>query len=157
MNHHRQSGLSLASILAIVVILVAGAIGYTEIKKRNAREALAQAITTSTAELDKTLGKWNDAMTLAGSAPRIGLSGPIASLQAIKQSTGQVPAPDCMTKSKAHMLQGMQDGIDGMIAFMRNDMPKYDLEEFTSSKIAKMRQELQAYEENKTACKAHLR
>lgn len=157
MHSPRQHGLSLASILAIVVILVAGAIGYTEIKKRNAREALAQAITISTAELDKTLGKWNDAMTLAGSAPRIGLSGPIASLQAIKQSASQVPAPDCMAKSKTHMLQGMQDGIDGMIAFMRNDMPKYDLEEFTSSKIAKMRQELQAYEENKTACKAHLR
>lgn len=155
MNYSRQSGLSLASILAIVVVLAVGAVGYTEIQKRNARKALAQAITNSATELDGALGKWNDAMTLASSAPRIGLSGPIASLQAIKQSTGKVLVPDCMVKSKTHMLLGMQDGIDGMIAFMRNDMPKYDLEEFTGSKIAKMRQELQAYEENKAACKAH--
>ncbi len=155
MQRNNQLGISLASILAIIFVIAASAIGYTELKKRNAREALALAITTSTAELDKTMAKWNDAMTLASSAPRIGLSGPIASLQAIKQSTSQVSVPDCMANSKTHMLQGMQNGIDGMIAFMRNDMPKYDLEEFTGSKIAKMRQELQAYEENKAACKAH--
>lgn len=93
--------------------------------------------------------RWQDAVRLADSTPRIQLSGQIASLQAIKRDTEALMVPECLALPKANLSSGMAVIIDGFISFMRDaDSGKL----FAAVRFSEGRRLLTKYEEGLSAC-----
>jgi hypothetical protein len=69
-------------------------------------------------QMDDLLNKWVDAENIAGSAPRISLAGPISNLQSIRTEFSNLEVPVCMEKSKSELLSGMENALQGYIAFL---------------------------------------
>lgn len=62
--------------------------------------------------------KWNDAYSVADATPRIALSGPLASMQAIRRETQSMDVPECLVPAKEKFTEGMNLEIEGVSAFM---------------------------------------
>jgi len=69
-------------------------------------------------KLKPIMTAWDDANKLANSTGRGSLSGPVASLQEIKQDVYALTPPECAQVVQDEMLAYMSDTIDEYIAFM---------------------------------------
>lgn len=72
-------------------------------------------------ELGDAMGRFGDAVILAGSTGRGALSGPVADLQEIAQETDSLVVPACLEKAKFSMVKGMESGVMAFILFMDAD------------------------------------
>lgn len=66
------------------------------------------------------LEEWRDTTRLAGATSRIALSGPVTQLQRIRRDAQAMRWPTCAEQARRHLLQMMDDTIDGLLAFMSN-------------------------------------
>lgn len=64
--------------------------------------------------------RWDDALLLAGSTPRISLPDRIAELQKIKQDTEVLLLPICLEQQKKVLVRSMGSSIEGTIIFLHN-------------------------------------
>jgi hypothetical protein len=85
---------------------------------------------------------WEDADRLASSTPRIALAGPIAELQKIHRTIGEVSVPVCMEHVLALRSQAEKFAIDQFLGFMADD-PSLQI----GSRRAKLQAVQQAQEE----------
>lgn len=152
MKRARIRGMSILKFVALLVALVGAYATWSAYQKSHLRAAHQAAVAASIANMDKAQSQWVDAMRVAGAAPRVALAGPVAGLQSIRQTVMGLDVPDCLIPNQQHLVRGMDAGIDGMLAFMRNDLPKYELEEFTSQKMQLMKASFTAYEEKPAVC-----
>ena len=146
----RQNG-SVWIILLVLVVLVVGSWQYSAYKseqKRIAQEAARQrveeqrreaerqqlerrlaeekrqrdALTSANKALDDLLGRWEDAVKVAGTTGRIALSGPVTTLQNLRRETEQLTVSPCLDQPKSLLVQSMGSTIEGFLTFMRNEL-----------------------------------
>lgn len=152
MKRFQIRGISTLTFVALVVAAVGAYAAWDSYKKEQQRAAHQAAFTTSIADMDKARSEWLDAMKVAGAAPRVALAGPVTGLQSIRQGVMRLTVPDCLKKNHQDLIRGMDAGIDGMLAFMQNEMPRYELEEFTGQKMRLMRDSFTQYDEKPVIC-----
>ena len=70
--------------------------------------------------LADTVKRWDDAVTLASSTPRMSLPERIADLQKIKQDTEGLMVSLCLSTPKSILLRSMGPTIDGFLIFLHN-------------------------------------
>ena len=75
------------------------------------------AVKNSGLQLGYELQKFADASGLAEATPRIALSVPISSMQAIRTETEKIEVPDCMVYAQSKAINLMNDAINGALAF----------------------------------------
>ncbi len=68
--------------------------------------------------LNAIYSRWKSAETIAGASARIALSGPVMTMQNIKQEADALVVSKCMLTAKANLSAGMDSIIKGYIAFM---------------------------------------
>jgi len=73
--------------------------------------------TSSIDEMMDLSEEWDDAMAVANSTSRIGLTGPIGDLQEIKREAGRMEVPPCLEWAQTRLIKMMEFGIDGFLAF----------------------------------------
>ena len=72
------------------------------------------------AKLDNTLLRWNDAMKIALTTPRIHLGDKIENLQAIKLEVLSMNLSPCMNEPRNRLANAMSIFIDGLLEFKSN-------------------------------------
>lgn len=77
-------------------------------------------LATSLKSVDDTYARWQDARNVAGSTSRMALSGPLATLQAIRRDAKELTVPPCLERGKTELISGMDFTIDGILVFMQN-------------------------------------
>lgn len=98
-----------------------------EFAERQRAEENRRAVDKAVSAIAGQRGKWNDASTLASSTARIALSGPVASLQALRRETHAMIVPPCLDHAKAALVSGMDKEIEGFVIFMQNPAQLGDL------------------------------
>ena len=89
-----------------------------DLKEKLRRQEQEAAFGKSIEQIRAVKVKWDDADRLANASPRIGLPGPISTLQAIRREAAALQLPECVDKAKKELVDGMDTMIDGYIAFM---------------------------------------
>jgi len=102
-------------IIAISLLIIAG-IGFGWYYSYG--PCGTQLVKKAALELIDSTQRFGDAHKVADSTPRIALSTPISDMQEIKRAAMQIKVPACLDNSKNWYLDGMQNYIDGYIAFM---------------------------------------
>ncbi len=93
------------------------------LEQRKAQEqAQKDALASSLKAMDTLVARWDDAVKVASTTGRIALSGPVATLQAIKRDTEGVTVPPCLDAGKAGLLRSMSSTEKGFLTFMRNEL-----------------------------------
>ena len=69
-------------------------------------------------EMDPIYQEWDDQLKLTEQTGRGQLAPQIQSLQAIKRKADAVTVPECAKVAHGHIVIGMNDTIDGFLAFM---------------------------------------
>lgn len=94
-----------------------------QLEKRIAEEQQQRdALTAVNKTLDDLIGRWNDAVKVAGTTGRIALSGPVATLQNLRREADLLTVSPCMDHAKGLLVQNMSSTIEGFLAFMRNEL-----------------------------------
>lgn len=153
----RQTGFSTIAVLGVLVVALGGYVGWNMYQRAQVKAAkqLAHDDAQKAREKFKNLqSQWQDSLTLAANTPRIGLAGPIQRLQDVRQQAKDVQVPACFQQGKDHIVSGMNQALDGMLAFMRNDLDKFALDELTNVKMTAMQTHFAAYAETASACPA---
>jgi len=114
-----------------------------ELARRQEAERERKALDKAVADLERLYGRWKDASLLADSTARIALSGPVATLQAIRRDVGEMIVPACLDGAKRDLVAGMDAQIKGFVFFMQDaDLGKILAKgEFGSAKEAFKRYE----------------
>jgi len=68
--------------------------------------------------VDPIAKKWDDAVTLANSTPRMTLPNQISELQSIERDAETVEVDKCMADAHAELVTSMKATIDGFLAFL---------------------------------------
>jgi hypothetical protein len=102
--------------------------------------------------MDGVMSKWFDAASLATSAPRVSLAGPVATLQGIRREARAVIVPECMELGKAMALQSMDKTIEALLIFIANSGGTGNAE--ANLKLGEATSFLQSYEKARRACLA---
>ena len=92
-------------------------------KEKAQRDSLTMALKA----FDDVVLRWNDAVKVAGTTSRISLSGPVATLQAIRRDAEKITAPPCLDAGKVELLKSMSSTEQGFLVFMRNELKLGDV------------------------------
>lgn len=152
MRRRKIRGVSMLAVIALLLGLGISYAGWNSYQRSQARAAHQAAVSTSIASMDKAQSQWMDAMKVASASPRIALATPMAGLQSLRQSVQALPVPECLAANKQHLIKGMDEGLEGMFAFMRNELPKYELEDLTTKKMQLMMASFAEYDKKPTPC-----
>lgn len=88
---------------------------------RRQREMRMQELNRQLQPLTAATQRFNDAMQLAASTPRINLAGPVQQMQQIARETAAIKVDGCLELPSLQLLSGMDDAVQGFLAFMRNE------------------------------------
>lgn len=122
-----------AWVPVVGLLVVAGLLVlFAESRKREAKtgsvaevvQAVKQSVSpcrsaTAWQPLDAVLVRWKDAVTLAGSTPRMSLPDQIARLQALRQETIALQMPECAAPSMKALLEHQDNTIESFLLFLR--------------------------------------
>lgn len=117
-----------AAWLVVLVALAVGLGGYAAwraYKKGEARKVAAaelQVLNEVDAKIALVLRVWGDGYRLAVSSPRIAVPVHIASMQATVRELDALPAVPCLATARAEVRRVLMASIDGMVAFVRQDV-----------------------------------
>lgn len=152
MTFNRSRGISTLTVIVLIAVVAIGYTGWNSYQKGQVRAAHEAAVAAANTRMDNARAQWIDALRLATNTPRIGLAGPIGSLQAIRQGVQQLEVPSCLAQNKQHLISGMNEALEGMLAFMRNDLGKYELEDFTTKKAEAMSASFAEFDKKPVPC-----
>lgn len=72
-------------------------------------------------QLQDVVLRWNDAVMLADSTPRMALAGPLAELQEVRREALAIDVPDCAAPAHDELILFMEGIIDGFLSFLGDD------------------------------------
>lgn len=105
-------------IIALVIILaIAGGIAFYEYNFYSGPCGVTR-IKDASAQMRQMAGKWDDAVQLSSATSRIGLAGPVSSLQSTLREMQNLAIPDCLVPARDAMISSMNSTIKGFVAFM---------------------------------------
>jgi hypothetical protein len=118
-----QRGFGIVHIIAILLVLTAGGIGFKQYEKWQTAQRLERARADREQD-DKRLAtfavRWADAVKLAASTGRIALAQPVGNMQAIKRELeGVALASDCMRAARDRKAEAMGLTINAFLSFMK--------------------------------------
>lgn len=155
MNSARMRGVStLAFMVGLAAVLVA-ALAWGGYQKAQKKAQAAQAIVAAHERLDKAHKQWMEAMQVVRSTPRVGLSTPVLTMQALRQDVQSLALPRCLEKSREHFVAGMDAQLEGIVAFIRADMDKDALRAYTTAKTRLMNENFVEFGNKASACPAN--
>lgn len=85
-----------------------------------AAERRHREIEQGVAALKAIEDKWDDALDLARSTPRISLSGPVGNMQALVREAGSLALHECLAPAKELLLKSMSLELERLLLFMRS-------------------------------------
>jgi hypothetical protein len=141
-NKNHQAG-KILPILAAAVICVAALIFWKQHEEDKKQRLTEEQVKT----VQQLAERWDDALKVAGSTSRIALDGPVQELQKIRREVSGTDVPECFTKAKERLVSGMDNYIEGFLAFMQQK------EETSNEKIARAAISIGAFKERLNDCK----
>ena len=153
----KHRGISTVSVIGLIALILSCYVGWQLYERAQVKAEKQRVHDTAQAarqEFTRLQAQWKDSLELASSTPRIGLAGPLQRLQALRQETQAVAVPPCLQSGKDHLVAGMNSAIDGLMAFMRNNLDKFELNDLTTEKMGAMQTHFISYGETATACPA---
>ena len=100
--------------LLFILILLILAVGCTQSQNKEQTKEYIN-------EVERLLGEWDDANTLANNTSRIALSQPIAGLQEIRRKAENLEVPEDAVKVNRLLVDYMNKTIDGYFVFMTEE------------------------------------
>lgn len=117
-GRHQTLILAIAGLLVMGVALAACSVpAEPELCRDTAADYLAAA--------DALNKRWADAVTLAGSTPRIALGPVVADMQAIQRETAALTVPECVGNLNELLMQSMDPITTGVLLFMQGADSEY--------------------------------
>lgn len=119
----REAGFNLLVVLLVIVLAIGGGVFWklnAKWQREAAIEEASTAILLQIADQVRLLGRWNDALSLAGSTPRVALSGPVAKLQDLKREAEKQRVSGCLVEPTVELVGAMDLIIAGFLDFMAN-------------------------------------
>lgn len=103
-------------IVHVIVVAALAAAGYVGWDYKQRADYKAQ-VEGARVELQAIQRQWQDAYSLALTTSRVGLAGPIASMQAIARRAEDVKVPLCLANAKNFFIAGAHGGVNAMQMF----------------------------------------
>lgn len=155
LGNEKMRGVSTLAFMGGLAVLLVAAIAWGGYQKAQRRAEAAQAVAVANERLDKAHKQWMDAMQVVRSTPRVGLSTPVLTMQALRQEVQGLALPRCLEKSREYFLAGMDAQLQGIVAFIRADMDKEALRAFTTAKTRLMNENFVEFGNKASACPAN--
>ncbi len=152
MNSAKMRGISTLAFMAGLAVLLVAAFAWGGYQKSQRKAEAAQAIVVANERLDRAHKQWMDAMQVVRSTPRVGLSTPVLTMQALRQEVHGLALPRCLEKSREHFVAGMDAQLEGIVAFIRADMDKEALRAYTTAKTRLMNENFVEFGNKASAC-----
>lgn len=152
MNSAKMRGVSTLAFMAGLAVLLVAAFAWGGYQKSQRKAEAAQAIVVANERLDRAHKQWMDAMQVVRSTPRVGLSTPVLTMQALRQEVHGLALPRCLEKSREHFVAGMDAQLEGIVAFIRADMDKEALRAYTTAKTRLMNENFVEFGNKASAC-----
>lgn len=108
------------------------------------------ALKKSMAGLRDIESRWKDARRVATASSRIALSGPVASLQAIRREADTLVVPPCADLAKSELLKSMGFTVDAFFSFMREEGEMANI--LAGALLDDADKAYKSYEQGLTAC-----
>lgn len=154
MNNRTMRGVSTLAFMAGLAVLLVAAFAWSGYQRAQRKAQAAQAVVAAHERLDKAHKQWMDAMQVVRSTPRVGLSTPVLTMQALRQEVQSLALPKCLEKSREHFVAGMDAQLEGIVAFIRADMDKEALRVYTTAKTRLMNENFVEFGNKASACPA---
>ncbi|MBB6559671.1 hypothetical protein HNP48_002338 [Acidovorax soli] len=138
-----------------LAVLLVAAMAWGGYQRAQRKAEAAQAIVLAHERLDKAHRQWMEAMQVVRSTPRVGLSTPVLTMQALRQEVQALALPRCLEKSRGHFVAGMDAQLEGIVAFIRADMDKEALRAYTTAKTRLMNENFVEFGNKASACPAN--
>ncbi|WP_306553409.1 hypothetical protein [Acidovorax sp.] len=123
------------------------------LEERLAKEkAQRDALSASLKAFDDVVGRWEDAMKVASTTGRGALSGPVATLQAVRRDAEQIVAPPCLDIAKRELINSMNSTERGFLVFMRNELKLGDV--LAAPEFEDAQKSMAAFKAGRAACPA---
>lgn len=135
--------------------LLVAALAWGGYQRAQCKAEAAQAIVPANERLDKAHKQWMEAMQVVRSTPRVGLSTPVLTMQALRQEVQALALPRCLEKSREHFVAGRGAQLEGIVAFIRADMDKEALRAYTTAKTRLMNENFVEFGNKASACPAN--
>lgn len=110
----------------------------------------ADPLAASLKAADDLYLRWQDAREVATSSSRMALSGPLATLQAVRRDAKELTVPPCLDRGKEELLAGMDLTIEGVLVFMQNPAKMGDL--LAQEKFLDAGKRFQNYRADRSMC-----
>lgn len=107
--------LKLAGVVFVSAMIGAGYFTYAE---RQAKEAERAANRASIDAIVAAANRWDDAVKLAQSTPRIALAGPLGSMQSLRREVETMSVSACVIPARDALASAMTSQLNGFLAFM---------------------------------------
>lgn len=151
----RSRGVSTLAFMGGLAVLLVAAFAWGGYQKAQRKAEVAQVIVVANGRLDQAHKRWMDAMQVVRSTPRVGLSTPVLTMQALRQEVQDLALPRCLEKSREHFVAGMDAQLEGVVAFIRADMDKEALRAYTTAKTRLMNENFVEFGNKASACPAN--
>jgi hypothetical protein len=151
----RSRGVSTLVFMGGLAVLLVAAMAWGGYQRAQRKAEAAQAIVLAHERLDKVHRQWMEAMQVVRSTPRVGLSTPVLTMQALRQEVQALALPRCLEKSRGHFVAGMDAQLEGIVAFIRADMDKEALRAYTTAKTRLMNENFVEFGNKASACPAN--
>lgn len=148
-------GMSTLAFMGGLAVLLVAAVAWGGYQKAQRKAEAAQAIVAANERLDKAHKQWMEAMQVVRTTPRVGLSTPVLTMQALRQEVQALALPRCLEKSRGYFVAGMDAQLEGIVAFIRADMSKEALNAYTNAKTRLMNENFVEFGNKASACPAN--
>lgn len=152
---NRSRGVSTLAFMGGLAVLLVAALAWGGYQKAQRKAEATQAIVVANERLDKAHKQWMEAMQVVRTTPRVGLSTPVLTMQALRQEVQGLVLPRCLEKSRGYFVAGMDAQLEGIVAFIRADMSKEALNAYTNAKTRLMNENFVEFGNKASACPAN--
>lgn len=136
-----NAGISTVTILVVLMLAAGGFIGWSAYQRYQVKaevQALAKLSAQRNGEIAQLRREFLDEMDIATATPRMSVSTSISRLQSIRERARSLDVPECLRPVRMSLVVGMGGGIDGMLAFLRNEGGRYASAQESNLNIAAM-------------------
>lgn len=121
-----------------------------QLQRQAERAQQSDLLASSLKAADGLLARWEDAVRVAETTGRGALSGPVATLQAIKRDAQSLEVPPCLAQGKSELVAGMSLSVDAYLEFMANTAKLGSV--VAAQKLEEARPHFERYKADRSMC-----
>lgn len=127
-------------VVLLIAVIVAALVYITTKNRKDEKVAMQLAEKEAVHRMESILIKLADADKLAGSTPRIALSGPVKALQDLAREAESASVTTCVAPARDKLVKGIRLTADRYLAFMRQETDDSHVQEVMDTLILAKRQ-----------------